>query len=216
MIYFIRNGRGIKVGFSENVEKRLRVFRTTIPEIELIATMPGGRGHERALHVMLAEHRMDGEWFRDNEHVRSAIEFAVANGVEELKSVRRTTEPLDETVIKAKRLAEIIMRGRAKTSIDDVKDIYGVPSSVIYNLRYNPDNRLSASSYIDLLRGARRAVADAMRELADDLDFIDDIERADADQENLLLDLQEKVARLLEERDTLASAREILRGEVKS
>lgn len=221
MIYFIENGSGlIKIGFSADVETRIKSFRIGSPGLKLIGTMPGARGHERALHLLLAEYRVEGEWFQDNEHVRAAIKFAVANGVDEAKTGRtRVAESLDDSIIRAQRLADIIMGSVPRLAVEEATEKYALPAGVLYKLKYKPDNRLSVSSYFELLKGARRAVSDAMHRLADDLEFIDDIERADADQDNTLLDLQTQISRLerdLEAAKSDAAAREILAGEVRN
>lgn len=58
--YYMRIGNRVKIGYSTNLDLRMRTFN---PE-ELLATEPGGRVREAALHRQFASLRTAGEWFR--------------------------------------------------------------------------------------------------------------------------------------------------------
>ena len=60
MIYIVRLGDTVKIGFSRNPETRL----LQIPHEEIIAMFPGTFKTERALHERFAHLRVTGEWFR--------------------------------------------------------------------------------------------------------------------------------------------------------
>lgn len=56
-VYFARIGKHIKIGFSTDVEQRMRSFTTgTAQEISLLLTISGDHGVERRLHRLLAVH----------------------------------------------------------------------------------------------------------------------------------------------------------------
>lgn len=57
-VYFAERGGLVKIGFSANVDQRMRVLGT-----RLLAVMPGGEGMERRMHMLFAEYRHHGEWF---------------------------------------------------------------------------------------------------------------------------------------------------------
>lgn len=73
-VYFVRLGDRIKIGYSENVDKRL----TVVPHEEVLGVIPGTRDDERAWHKLLADYRTVGEWFRAEPDVLAAVARVVA------------------------------------------------------------------------------------------------------------------------------------------
>ncbi|GAB2646229.1 hypothetical protein GCM10027169_12990 [Gordonia jinhuaensis] len=60
VVYYIRFGNRIKIGYSTNLAQRLRV----IPHDEVLATEHGGAALERIRHTQFAAERVNGEWFK--------------------------------------------------------------------------------------------------------------------------------------------------------
>jgi hypothetical protein len=77
-IYFISAGDGlVKIGYSRNVDKRMRVLSTASPRpLQILLTIPGTRSDESAFHEMFKAERIRGEWFL----LSSRIEDFIANG----------------------------------------------------------------------------------------------------------------------------------------
>jgi hypothetical protein len=77
-IYFIGDGSGVvKIGYSRNVDKRLKVLATGSPRpLQVLLTIPGTRSDEGAFHAMFKAEHMHGEWFR----LSSRIERFIASG----------------------------------------------------------------------------------------------------------------------------------------
>lgn len=67
-VYFLRVGKRIKIGYSNDPERRARDLQA-----ELIGFAPGGRQLEAALHYDLREYRDRKEWYRDKPAVRIAM-----------------------------------------------------------------------------------------------------------------------------------------------
>ncbi len=65
-VYFIGDGGFVKIGFTANLEKRLKQLQTGHrTPLYVLATIPGGtRNTERLLHEELKQHRGNGEWFK--------------------------------------------------------------------------------------------------------------------------------------------------------
>lgn len=64
MIYFIRVGQFIKVGYSADALERIRSLQTANPyPIETLAICEGDPGMEADIHRRLAKYRIRGEWF---------------------------------------------------------------------------------------------------------------------------------------------------------
>lgn len=68
-VYFVRLGDRIKIGYSENVARRL----TVIPHEEVLGVVPGTREDEQGWHQLLADYRTVGEWFRAEPDVLAAV-----------------------------------------------------------------------------------------------------------------------------------------------
>jgi hypothetical protein len=61
VVYFIRNGSRVKIGWTTNLKGRVRSL--SLPMSAVLATMPGGPAEENALHRRFDSARCDGEWF---------------------------------------------------------------------------------------------------------------------------------------------------------
>lgn len=60
-IYFLRSGGHIKIGWTADLTTRMKKYP---PDTQLLATMPGTRKDEAALHKKYAHHRTHGrEWY---------------------------------------------------------------------------------------------------------------------------------------------------------
>lgn len=58
-VYFMRHDRIIKIGFSVDPEKRAQALASAV----ILATEPGGRVLEEAMHAKFSHLRIRGEWF---------------------------------------------------------------------------------------------------------------------------------------------------------
>lgn len=70
-VYFVRDpatGR-VKIGCTYHLKNRLYNLRRQHPGLELLATAPGGRRAEAALHDLVKAHHVGHEWFEPHETV---------------------------------------------------------------------------------------------------------------------------------------------------
>ena len=75
-VYFIEaiGLKKIKVGYSKDVESRLRQLQTAMPfEMRILASVPGTIALESEIHRLFAKTRVRGEWFEDTEKLREYI-----------------------------------------------------------------------------------------------------------------------------------------------
>lgn len=72
-VYFARFGARIKVGYSEDVDRRMQA----IPHDEILGIVPGTYGDEQAWHRLLAEFRVSGEWYEARPEVLEQIRAVV-------------------------------------------------------------------------------------------------------------------------------------------
>lgn len=73
LVYFIKRGSLVKIGWSRNVEQRRRAVGG-----EILATLPGYMRDERAMHDRFAMLRMHGEWFAYTPALATYIEQIAA------------------------------------------------------------------------------------------------------------------------------------------
>lgn len=80
-VYFVECAGRVKIGFSTDVNARLRQLSTgSALTFNFISAVDGSKSFERAIHKALAEHRSHGEWFHDTPQVRSIINAIIADG----------------------------------------------------------------------------------------------------------------------------------------
>jgi hypothetical protein len=75
-VYFLREARDgpIKIGYAGNVVKRmLRLQQGNPSALRVYATLPGGRGEERALHRRFRHLRIRGEWYEASEDLLAYV-----------------------------------------------------------------------------------------------------------------------------------------------
>lgn len=79
-IYWVTDGRRVKIGLSRNPKTRIRALQTANGRtLSLVALAPGNRAEECRLHTAFATRRTSGEWFRfDSEMRLTAATIGVA------------------------------------------------------------------------------------------------------------------------------------------
>lgn len=71
-IYFIRAGEFVKIGFTRDLDGRLKGLQTSSPiKLELVRHYPGSIQAERRLHARFEALRAVGEWFRYEGDLRA-------------------------------------------------------------------------------------------------------------------------------------------------
>lgn len=83
MIYFVKSGRFVKIGYAADVASRIKSVLTNNPhEVKLLATFEGGRTMESRLHRLFADERYAREWFHYGSRLKRFLRNASARGVE--------------------------------------------------------------------------------------------------------------------------------------
>lgn len=73
-VYFVSAPGRIKIGYTMQPDQRLKHLRSMdMEQLEMIAVKDGTRRIEHALHALVADHRIRGEWFKDCPEVRLVI-----------------------------------------------------------------------------------------------------------------------------------------------
>jgi hypothetical protein len=78
-VYFVKSGKHFKIGYSDDVPRRLSQLRTGCAEsLDLLAVIPGPMRLEKQLHELLRDYRAQGEWFRYNGKARAFVRVIIA------------------------------------------------------------------------------------------------------------------------------------------
>jgi hypothetical protein len=102
VVYFVRIGKFIKIGFTTNITERLKTFRGASAEpIYVLRIVPGGRDLERKLHQLFAENRIN----RNNEFFR--YEYPLSEFIWMAK---------DKDIVTAFKYIEQLCQARARAS----------------------------------------------------------------------------------------------------
>jgi len=88
VIYFVKVGKRVKIGYSEDVASRLCQLQTGSSEpLTLLGTVPGNMQLEKAIHVLLSPYRVQGEWFVHSGACRQFINVALAGAAPTLHNL---------------------------------------------------------------------------------------------------------------------------------
>jgi len=82
VVYIVRIGKFVKIGFSTNLPARLDTFRALVPDARLLLAKPGDRTLEKRLHLLLSEHRIVREMFHDEWRVHLFIDHVEYDGLQ--------------------------------------------------------------------------------------------------------------------------------------
>lgn len=73
MLYLIKeygkNKTYLKIGYTQNLEERLKAYNTHSAEFELVNSMEGSQELEAFAHKLLADYNIKGEWFKEDPMV---------------------------------------------------------------------------------------------------------------------------------------------------
>ena len=77
-VYFIQAGvnGAIKIGYTDNVGKRLKQIQTGNPhKLNLLKVVNGGFDVESSIHKLFSEYRLEGEWFTPSREIMEYIDI---------------------------------------------------------------------------------------------------------------------------------------------
>lgn len=124
-IYFLRCGEFVKIGYSKSPTVRFRTLETAIPfAYEVLATHPGTRANELALHKVLREHHHRREWFRWCDAIAEIVQYGLprfdteprGRGPRDKEAAGRLAEYLADQGITLKAFAATVHTSHASVS----------------------------------------------------------------------------------------------------
>lgn len=84
MLYLIKSSKYLKIGFTDNLEDRLKQYDTHNPDYELISTLNVAKRHEKRIQDLCMPYHYKLEWFYDVPEVRELFENYPNKIIEEL------------------------------------------------------------------------------------------------------------------------------------
>lgn len=163
VVYFMADNAGkIKIGTSRTLAKRHRALKAKYGDLELLGTMAGARKTEMKVHAQLAEHRIEGEWFRDCLELRRAIQCLCDGADHSVGAESVWADQEAQAIARIEddyRWIERHCRGRGMTSgeaMDYVSETYSIPHELLWSVRYKHVAIPNAAVFI-ALREARAA-----------------------------------------------------------
>jgi hypothetical protein len=142
VIYLVQAGKSgpVKVGWASdygNVARRVGALQVgNHDELHLLATLPGGRDRERALHEQFASDRIRGEWFRPTPELLGLASVAAPPpardsqrwatklhplAAEEIRTSQQPASQLAATFGVSKRMINLIRAGKRWPSSERVR-----------------------------------------------------------------------------------------------
>jgi hypothetical protein len=94
-IYFIGDGKRVKIGFAQHLAKRQSQLQTSSSRpLTLLGSIPGNRHVEQFLHWQFRKSRRQGEWFQLTGDLRSFIATHVTENASktEIANVPQTSK----------------------------------------------------------------------------------------------------------------------------
>ena len=83
MLYLIQSGEFLKIGYTDNIEKRINQYKTHNPDYVLLAYRDGNRCDETLLHSLLSDYFVDNtEWMKSNIFILDLFCKVHLNGVD--------------------------------------------------------------------------------------------------------------------------------------
>ena len=73
MLYLIKCGNYLKIGFTENLEQRTKTYETHNPDFEVLCTIDGDKNDETYLHNLFKQYKYKNEWFYNNEEIIEVV-----------------------------------------------------------------------------------------------------------------------------------------------
>jgi hypothetical protein len=93
VVYFVCINDCVKIGFSTNLRSRMKTFRTSSADIQILLTIPGGRDLERRLHNLLQEQRIERELYRLEGRVGDFLDWHGSEGFDRAMALLEATAP---------------------------------------------------------------------------------------------------------------------------
>lgn len=123
MLYLIENGAYLKIGFTTNLQSRLKTYKTHNPNFSLLNSKDGIKQDETMLHKLCNQYKYEREWFHNTPEV-----IEIFNNYESIifKNWSLTTKILDDFI------------SGIKTLLYN-EEIWNIKNQYTYNVKVSSD-----------------------------------------------------------------------------
>lgn len=87
MLYLIEDRDYLKIGYSANIDSRIKTYKTHNPHAILLSSKDGNRTDEKNLHALCKEYQYDSEWFYNKDEVKKIFEDYVTTAWDNWKTI---------------------------------------------------------------------------------------------------------------------------------
>lgn len=106
MIYLVEDRDYVKIGFTKNVEARMKNYETDNCYSKLIDSKPGTRKDESTLHELCKKWHYKNEWFYNVPEIRD-IWNNYQHSFNELEHMKETTEKIINLIYQNKKIPDL-------------------------------------------------------------------------------------------------------------
>lgn len=106
MLYLLEDRDYLKIGYSKNVEERLKTHRTSNCYIQLLGTKPGTSKDEKVLHKLCEQYKYSTEWFYNVPEVKE-IFWNYQSGTEDIFWIKELVTRNYNNFIKSSQFIEL-------------------------------------------------------------------------------------------------------------
>lgn len=213
-VYFLSDNAGsIKIGHTRDLGRRIKELSVGGATTHvLLGRVNATLRHEKALHALLAEHRIRGEWLADNPAVRSVMERALVDGLSWLvltSGRQNMLGPISESARTARAIAHQIARycvllsnepgEHEKQRFIAISKRYGLRHGLLWQLTARPKVSIDADDYAALLKAGQRFFADLKRQIEADFSILDAAVSAQTKTSDLIAAQQRALADLVQQ-----------------
>jgi len=145
MVYFVTKDNKIKIGYTTNIDKRLKELNNQYGKIDLIAIIKGTRKLEKAFHTKFEKYSIGNEWFKLNHEI--------LNFIQTLEKTKDKTDILfPKITIALKRMGENIKlaRLRRKIKTEQLAERAGISRATLWMIE-NGSARVAMGYYAKVL-----------------------------------------------------------------
>lgn len=111
-VYIAKLGEHIKIGFSRDVSRRLKTYKTSTLDVFLLLAIPGDMDLEKLILNLLEEDRIRNEIFRESWRIDRFVTLVEEEGIESGLRWLEETVPAKREAAKSKAMTERVRIAR--------------------------------------------------------------------------------------------------------
>jgi Meiotically Up-regulated Gene 113 (MUG113) protein len=115
VVYFVRIGEAIKIGYSTRLKGTLQSFRSASAHVTVLGVSPGDRDTERRLHQQFAKDRIKNELFRSSAAIKGFLHLVKQQSIdfafEKIEAALASLDPDDFRLVDRSNERDVTLAG---------------------------------------------------------------------------------------------------------